>query len=247
MDGQGATPQRPDYGLDAPPVVAASGAVAAVGAACVARGVAVRNAPLAWAGALPLALGGFTAAAMAASSFSGKIRLRDRLLDGLGLRGDESVLDLGCGSGLMLLGALGRLPEGRGTGIDVWRTQDQWGSNRASCLRNARALGVTDRLTLVDGDMAELPFPDRPFDLVTASLAIHNLPEAERRARVIREAARVLRPSGRLLIVDIARTEEYEAEARRAGLVDVRRSGRSALVYPPVRVVTARAPEAETG
>ncbi|GGX74212.1 hypothetical protein GCM10010324_19440 [Streptomyces hiroshimensis] len=234
--------RRPVYGLDAPPVVAAFGAVGALGAACVAAGIRARIAPLAWAGLPPLMLGGLTLTAMTASSKIGKIRLCDRLLDDLHLQGDEDVLDLGCGSGQMLLGALGRLPRGTGTGIDLWRSQDQRGSSRDTCLRNARALGLESRLTLEDGDMTDLPFPDASFDLVTACLAVHNIPEAEQRARAIREAARVLRPSGRLLVVDFMKTEEYEREASAAGLADVQRSGLIPLMYPPVRVVRARAP-----
>lgn len=75
-------PRRPDFGLDAPPIVYGYGALGAVEIVL-------------------LIVGGL----MVYSSKAGKIRVRDRLFDRLGLRGDEAVLDLGCGSGLMLLGA----------------------------------------------------------------------------------------------------------------------------------------------
>lgn len=46
-------------------------------------------------------------------------RVRDRLLDSLQMRGDENVLDLGCGSDLMLLGAAARTSHFTATGIDL--------------------------------------------------------------------------------------------------------------------------------
>jgi cyclopropane fatty-acyl-phospholipid synthase-like methyltransferase len=60
----------------------------------------------------------------------------------LGLRGDEDVLDLGCGSGLMLLGPAARLTTGSATGIDLWRSHDEAGSSRSQCQDNSARLGL---------------------------------------------------------------------------------------------------------
>lgn len=106
------------------------------------------------------------------SSKIGKIQVRDGLLDTLALNGDEDVVDLGCGSGLMLLGAAARTPAGTATGIDLWRARDQAGSTRQQCLTNAERLGVSEQVRLLDGDMTDLPFPDDSFGLVLACLAI---------------------------------------------------------------------------
>jgi hypothetical protein len=100
------------YGIDAPPVVAAMavGGFAAL-ALIVAGGPAL---PLLIASASCLA----TVALMLHSSLRGKLHERDRMLDGLELKGAERLLDLGCGRGLLVLGAAHRLPRGRVTGID---------------------------------------------------------------------------------------------------------------------------------
>ena len=71
----------------------------------------------------------------------GKLRLRDRVLDGLALRGDEQVLDVGCGHGLMLLGAAKRLKKGKAIGVDIWQKEDQAGNDPEATRENARREG----------------------------------------------------------------------------------------------------------
>jgi ubiquinone/menaquinone biosynthesis C-methylase UbiE len=94
-----------------------------------------------------------------------------------------------------------------------------------------------------EGDAEALPFPDASFDAVVSSLAIHNVAEAEGRERACFEIARVLRPGGRVAILDLAATGAYVLALEDFGLDDVTRSKRSFRMYPPVRVVTGRRPE----
>ena len=229
-----------DYGLDAPGVVRGF-AIAGVALALVTVVLVVAGLPVApelfgLAAVMFLA----TVAAMLHSSRRGKLIERDRLLDGLGLRGDEELLDVGCGRGLLLLGAAKRLPRGRAVGIDVWSATDQSGNRREATIANAAAERVDERVEVVDGDMRALPFADRSFDAVVSSIAIHNLAEAADRERACFEIARVLRPGGRVAVLDFRATGEYANAFEDAGLVDVERSARSFRMYPPVRLVTAR-------
>src|SRR3954468_16529954 len=61
-------------------------------------------------------------------SAAGKVRSRERRLDMIRWRGDERVLDVGCGRGLFLIGAAKRLKNGgRAIGIDLWRAGDLTG------------------------------------------------------------------------------------------------------------------------
>jgi ubiquinone/menaquinone biosynthesis C-methylase UbiE len=183
-----------------------------------------------------------TSAAMLHSSRRGKLIERDRLLDGLGLGGDEDVLDVGCGRGLLLIGAAKRVPAGRAVGVDIWSQADQSDNRRSATLANAEAEGVAERVEVVDGDMRSLPFADASFDAVVSSLAIHNVPDAAGREGAIREIARVLRPGGRVAILDLRATSDYALALEDNSLVDVARSRRSFRMYPPVRVVTGRRP-----
>jgi arsenite methyltransferase len=233
-------PQRPDYGLDAPPVLYGFTGCGVAGVVLLVLGAALSVGVLVSVGIALAVIGLGTGAAMFYSSKAGKVRVRDRMLRRLALRGDEDVLDLGCGSGLMLVGAAGQLDTGTATGIDLWRRQDQAGSSPDKCLENARRAGVAGKVRVRDGDMAELPFPDASFDVVLASLSVHNLHPAARRERAVSEAARVLRPGGRLAWVDIAGTKAYVRAAEQAGLRDVSRSFLVFGIWPPARVVTAK-------
>lgn len=105
----------------------------------------------------------------------GKFQEWDRILDGLQLRGDERVLDMGCGRGAVLTAVARRLTTGRVTGVDIWSRKDQSGNARDVTVRNASLEGVRDRVAIETGDVRALPFLDATFDLVVSSLVIHNI------------------------------------------------------------------------
>ncbi|MGB6207281.1 class I SAM-dependent methyltransferase [Mycobacterium sp.] len=150
----------------------------------------------------------------------GKFEVWARLLTEIGLRGDERVLDLGCGRGAVLLAAAKLVPRGKAVGVDIWRP-DQTGNCMQATLANADAEGVADRIELHTRDMTDLQFPDASFDLIVSSLAIHNLPGNQARRAAIDEAVRVLRPGGRVVIADIGFTRLYAARLRQRGMANV--------------------------
>jgi ubiquinone/menaquinone biosynthesis C-methylase UbiE len=149
---------------------------------------------------------------------AGKFAVWAELLDRLQLKGDERLLDIGCGRGAVLLMAAQRLPRGRAVGVDVWSATDQSGNAEEVTRRNAALEGVAERIKLHTADMRQLPFDDGSFDVVVSSLAIHNVPGAGQRAKALREAARVLKPGGKLAIADIRHTRAYARELEACGL-----------------------------
>ncbi|NGQ94768.1 class I SAM-dependent methyltransferase [Brevibacillus sp. SYP-B805] len=174
------------------------------------------------------------------SSKVGKYRERERLLDLVGLRGDEKVLDVGCGRGLVLNAAAHRLTTGKAVGIDIWNRQDQSGNDPDAMLANARMEGVAERVEIVDGDARSMPFADSAFDVVVSSLALHNIPGSEERYRALSEILRVLKPGGRFAILDFQHVREYAEAFARLGAVEVRIVGPHWLIFPPVRIAVGR-------
>jgi arsenite methyltransferase len=240
---------RIDYGLDGPPVVRNFGLI---GAGCLLAGVGL----YVWLAAsrpglaLTLLMVGIiaglpslvSALIMVRSSQLGKLKQREKLMDLVGLRGDENVLDLGCGRGLLLVAAARRLPRGKAVGIDLWQAADLSGNRPEAALANAAAEGVAERVEVKTGDMQQMPFADGEFDVAVASMSIHNIPSAEGRARAIREIARVLKPGGRVALQDFTATDEYAQALRALGWQNVARSGLNFTLWPPVRIVTGRKP-----
>src|SRR3954470_9813367 len=226
-DAVAPTRRRPDYGLDAPGVVRNFLILGALGiVSIVLRLLGVWDTRHTSAAVfMPLTFGGtaclLTGLWMIYSSRVAKVRSRERYLDRLPWRGDETVLDVGCGRGLFLVAAARRLTRGgRAVGIDLWNAQDLAGNNPDATLRNARLEGVADRVEVKTGDARQLPFPDATFDTVLSSVALHNIYHEPGRRQAAGEIARVLKPGGRVLIVDIRHTGQYADELRRRGLPD---------------------------
>jgi arsenite methyltransferase len=183
---------------------------------------------------------GGIAIAMIYTSKVAKLRERDRILDLAELQGDEVVLDVGCGRGLLLVEAARRLPAGEAVGVDLWRAKDQSANTPAGPLHNARAVGV--KVQVETADARDLPFDDDTFDVVVSSLALHNISGVGARRVAVREIARVLKPRGRLVLVDIARTDEYVTALRGVGWRDVDRSELLFRMFPPIRYVIGTKP-----
>ncbi|WP_454196087.1 class I SAM-dependent methyltransferase [Nocardia sp. Marseille-Q1738] len=242
-----APPWRASYGVDAPSVLLLLG-VLAVGYLAAALVVALFQQPRP---SLLLLLIGIVLAAQFGlflhATLRGKFRVWAGLLDDLELRGDEQLLDMGCGRGAVLLAAARRLPAGRAVGLDLWCSADHCGNTPATAEQNALAENVADRIELRTGDMTRMPFPDGAFDVVVSSLAIHTIRTAQGRADAVREACRVLRPGGKLVIVDIGDTRQYRATLAGSGATGLTHRTLGWRMWwggpwVPTRALTATAP-----
>ena len=223
-------PDLPDawfeYGLDAPGLVRGfligAGAAMLVGVAATTTSLgAARDIVLVVAALVTLYLAGMATLMIVWSKWI-KVREREAMLDLIGWTGDEAVLDVGCGRGLMLVGAARRLTSGRAIGIDIWQASDQANNSEAAAIHNARVEGVDDRVSVQTADMRALPFADRSFDVVVSHWAVHNVEPAGERDRALTEIARVTRPGGTVMIADIANREAYAAALATLGFGQLR-------------------------
>ena len=212
-----------DYGVDAPAVVrmltgfGVGGVVAGMAVAAFAPWTALSIAGwvLLAAALAPLTLGMM----MIAYAIAGKRRFRDWMLARHAWRGDEHVLDIGAGRGLMAIGAARRVHTGRVTAIDVWRAEDL-GGNGADALRaNLDAAGVAGRVAIETTDARAIALPDGSVDVVLSVLCLHNIEPAAAREEALSEIARVLRPGGVAYVADYILTRSYAEGFRRLGLV----------------------------
>jgi len=226
------TGDREHYGIDAPTVVRTLGAG---GIALIVVGLIAGRIP-AVAPLMPMLVGtgiGMTlgAAWMLVSSLWLKRIVMRHLLDTRRWQGDEQVLDIGSGRGLVAIGAARRVPRGMVHALDIWQQADLSGNTPAALLANGRAAGVAERLAVDTGDARRMPYPDATFDVVASMTAIHNIPDAAGRTTAIAEAWRVTRPGGQLLIFDIRHARTYAAQLRALG-AEVRLTGPIVLWGP---------------
>ena len=209
---------RPDYGLDSPRIMST---LFMLGAALCGVAYFVASA-WRW---ISLGLGLYFllgACGMLFYSKIGKLGMRERLLDRISWRGDESVLDIGCGRGLLTVAAAHRALRGSVLGIDIWNPTALSGNRAEAVIENARIEGVENRIEVKQGDARQLPFADASFDVVVSNYVVHELKTRQDRERMIREVARVLKPGGRVALVDFIFTDDCVKDLTRFGIDAVR-------------------------
>jgi ubiquinone/menaquinone biosynthesis C-methylase UbiE len=132
----------------------------------------------------------------------GRLHTRNLMIQSRKWRGDEQVLDVGCGNGIMTMAVAHQLKTGKVTGIDIWDSTA--GRQTAEIFwRNAQAEGVRDRVEVRETDARHMPFADATFDVVVSSLALHHMGGVEESVKTIQEMARVLKPGGTILLYDL--------------------------------------------
>jgi ubiquinone/menaquinone biosynthesis C-methylase UbiE len=122
--------------------------------------------------------------------------LRQKTVELAMIKPGDTVLEIGCGTGSLTLAAKRQAgPSGQVVGIDVIPGMVEYSRQKAAQAN----VDVTFQLGSING----LPFPDTSFDVVMCSFMIFHISEDTRR-KGIAEIYRVLKPQGRLLVVDLA-------------------------------------------
>lgn len=141
-----------------------------------------------------------------------RLKDRDKLLDEIPWQGNETVLDVGCGNGILTMGAAKRLTSGKVIGTDIW-TEGSGDNSLAAFMENAKIEGVADRVEIQNENVLQLPYEDEAFEVIISGLTIHHLGLDTEKG--MEEMARVLKSGGWMAIYDEPSTIFYSAKLMR--------------------------------
>jgi ubiquinone/menaquinone biosynthesis C-methylase UbiE len=177
---------------------------------------------------------------MLAYSFWGRFNISKRMLGKVRWNGNETVLDIGTGRGLLAIAAAKRLRSGTVTAIDDWQAAGSGGDTLEAAQRNLDLARVHDRVELRSDDARDIAFVDNSFDVVLSLLHLHKIEDGAGRAKACSEIARVLKPGGLAVIADCAHVKDYARAFEAAGLkVDAPKS-HLYEAFIALEIVTAR-------
>lgn len=136
------------------------------------------------------------------TSLERRLADRDILIDNIPWRGNEAVLDIGCGNGILILSAAKRLNTGKAIGIDLW-TENSGDNKKEIFISNAKIEGVSNKVELETEDARSLPYEDNCFDVILCGLTVHHLLHGDGADKAIKEMVRVLKSHGRIAVYDV--------------------------------------------
>nr|WP_239534500.1 class I SAM-dependent methyltransferase [Priestia taiwanensis] len=128
-------------------------------------------------------------------------KIHDVLVAKVNWDGNGKVLDIGTGSGSLIIKLAKAFPMSTLAGIDYWG--GNWEYSKAKCQQNAEIEGVSDKITFLKASASELPFHDDEFEVIVSCLTFHEVKDRKNKTEVIEEALRVLKPAGQFVFLDL--------------------------------------------
>ena len=143
-------------------------------------------------------------------SYKGDRKLSKQIVEGVAkavkLPENGVALDVGCGSGALIIACAKRNPNAKIIGIDRWGAEYA-SFSKSLCESNAEAEGVTN-VEFKSGNAVKLDFPDEKFDAVTSNYVYHNITGVNKQDLLL-ETLRVLKKGGTFAIHDIMSEQRY--------------------------------------
>ncbi|PGL67874.1 class I SAM-dependent methyltransferase [Bacillus sp. AFS055030] len=156
-------------------------------------------------------------------------KIHDLIVSKVKLDVDGTLLDIGTGSGSLIIKLAKAFPGSKLTGIDYWG--ENWEYSKAQCQQNAEIEGVSHQIHFQKASASELPFNENEFDVIVSCLTFHEVKDQSNKTEVIKEALRVLKPGGHFVFLDLFMDEkifgdekELLNELKKYGLSELNRS-----------------------
>ncbi|HEY5750699.1 MAG TPA: class I SAM-dependent methyltransferase [Chryseolinea sp.] len=169
----------------------------------------------------------------------GKFAHRDRILNLVHWKGNENVLDVGTGLGLLMIGAAKRLTSGNSIGIDIWNKDDLSENSFTKANKNAALENVANKIELKEENILQTSFKNNYFDVVLSNLCLHNVGDKENRKTACREIHRILKKGGVAIISDIVHHGEYKAAFLELGMTTEKVGTFYLNTYQPLTIIKA--------
>lgn len=174
-------------------------------------------------------------------SLLGKFKHRDRMLHLAGdWTGNEQVLDVGTGRGLLMIGAAKKLTTGKAVGIDIWNAEDLSGNNVQHAINNTIAESVYAKTEILNDNAMSMSFADSFFDVILTNQVIHNIYNKDGRKKACNEIARVLKPGGVAVISDFRHMKEYKSNFEQLGLETKMHPADYLTTFPALDILVVR-------
>ncbi len=129
--------------------------------------------------------------------------LWSQILDRENVKGNEVVLDVGCGTGGVTINVAKQVSNGKVIGIDIFKGVS--GNSPDQAQANAKIEGVNNIVEFQYGNVLEIPHPNNTFDIVTAGSVLHEIKGDENKLKAVKEIIRVLKPGGTFITVELLR------------------------------------------
>ena len=170
-------------------------------------------------------------------SMYGKLKHKDHILNMINWSGNEIVLDVGTGRGLLMIGAAKKLSSGKSIGIDIWNEEDLAKNKIENTTNNAIIEGVNDRVEILNENVTSMSFADNTFDIVISNLCLHNIYNIEERKKACIEIGRVLKKGGIGIISDFKHVKEYNNNFEKLGMQTEFIPASYLTTYPPLPIL----------
>lgn len=176
---------------------------------------------------------------MLAYSKFGKFKHKERMLKLHQWRGDEKVLDVGTGLGLLLIGAAKKLNTGKSYGIDIFNSYDLSDNTIEQTKNNIRLENVADKTEIITENILKTNFSNNYFDVIASNLCLHNLYKPAERKQACNEIYRILKPGGEAIISDYKHTSEYKKVFEGLGMKVEKTGTYFFSTFPPLTIIKA--------